>query len=363
MTSTRRFGAVAVVAMVGFGVACNFQHATSVVAPSSNSTSSNSNSPSNGSSSPSILGAWTSQDAQFTLPSPNSCGNFQFQIASQTTNSISGTFTAICGGGGLTISGNATGTLNGTSVNVTVNGTGNLSGIPLCSFSITSNGTILDNGNTLSLPYTGTTCLGPVQGTEVLHKPQPKPTPTPTPPPPNPPPPPPGPTDGLDLGSAVVTSGSPADIASWPITATLQGLDFQVTGVRVDFSKKDGDGRWPDVTPPGWDGPLQYTLWMVENIGGRLYTSGGVEYWYGLDRSGGPPSQFAANWYYSPAAWGPLATHQPAVGEQVGFFVSAGDARAKNVFAVRERSNVVVVSFPSDGGAYDGFSAARIRLR
>jgi hypothetical protein len=88
------------------------------------------------------------------------------------------------------------------------------------------------------------------------------------------------------------------------------------------------------------------------NIGGQWYTSGGVEYWAGLERSGGPPSQFARNWYYNPQVWGPLANHQPATGEQVGFFVSAGDARAKNVYAVRERSNVVVVPFPTYGGYF-----------
>ena len=48
--------------------------------------------------------------------------------------------------------------------------------------------------------------------------------------------------------------------------------------------------------------------------------------------------------------WHELSTHQPAPGEQVGFFVSAGDARAKDVHAVRERSNVVLVSYPGSGG-------------
>ena len=81
----------------------------------------------------------------------------------------------------------------------------------------------------------------------------------------------------------------------------------------------------------------------------------------GLGRSGGPPSGFAGNWYYSPQVWGPLAGHQPAVGEQVGFFVTAGDERAKDVTIVRERSNIVVVPFPSDGGGYFPFAALRTK--
>jgi len=35
--------------------------------------------------------------------------------------------------------------------------------------------------------------------------------------------------------------------------------------------------------------------------------------------------------------------------------VTAGDQRAKDVRAVTERSNVVLVPFPSDGGAYYPF--------
>ena len=142
---------------------------------------------------------------------------------------------------------------------------------------------------------------------------------------------------------------------SWPATATIRALDFNASGLAIDFTKKDGAGRWPDVVPPGWDGGLQYTVWMVVNHGGRWYTAGGVEYWYGLGRSGGPPSRYASNWYYNPRIWAPLTYHQPAVGEQVGFFVTAGDQRAKDSHIVAERSNIVVVPFPSDGGAYYPF--------
>jgi hypothetical protein len=161
--------------------------------------------------------------------------------------------------------------------------------------------------------------------------------------------------DGIDLRQVTITGGSPHDVAYWPVTAKLNVLDFQASGVAVEFSKKSGAGRWPDVVPPGWDGALQYTLWMVVNVNGQWYTSGGVEYWYGLGRSGGAPSDFTRNWYYSPAVWGPLATRQPNPGEQVGFFVTAGDARAKDVRSISERSNVVMVPFPSNSGAYYPF--------
>jgi hypothetical protein len=437
--------------------ACGYQHTTSVLVPTSVNTPStpNGTGPSGGTgpgagtqSTPSLVGTWASTSPAAALTNPGTCGNFQYQITSQNGSSIAGTFSGVCGGG-LAFSGSATGQLNGTAVTLTAIGTASMPGVPTCAFSLSGNGAIEDNGNTLRVPFTGTTCLGPVSGTEVLHRPQPAVqtsigAPSPVSPTPNAhvdsvrprfavtnasrsgpagaltysievandeaftsqfatwsageqpnqtvfdlprdlayssvyywhvrasdsttsgpwsrtlalatPNPPPviigNPQDGIDLHQAVIHGGSPLDVANWPITARITALDLQGGGARVDFTKKDGPGRWPDVRPPGWDGALQYTLWMVVNINGQWHTAGGVEFWYGLDRSGGPPSQYAGNWYYSDQVWGPLAGHQPAPGEQVGFFVTAGDARAKDIASVRERSNVVVISFPNGGGYY-----------
>jgi hypothetical protein len=170
--------------VVGFATlmttACAFDHQTSVLVPTSadavNNTppavSGGGNSPGAGATStPSLVGTYVSASAAPTLPDPKTCGNFQYQIASQTPTSISGTFTGQCGGG-LTISGSATGTLNGTAVTLTATGTASMPGIPNCPFTLTGNGTVEDNGNTLRMPFTGQTCLGPVSGTEVMRRPQ-----------------------------------------------------------------------------------------------------------------------------------------------------------------------------------------------
>ena len=361
---TRPLSLAASVAMASILAAGCVQHSRTIGETAPTPTPAVPGSSGGSTSSPSVVGVWTANAEAPALPSSSTCNNFQFQIASQTATSVAGTFTATCGNG-LVVSGSANGQLNGNNVNINVNGSGSMSGLPLCPFSLTSTGTVEDNGNTLVLPYSGTTCFGPVHGTQTLHRPQapapaPEPVPT-TPPPPPPPPSPSGPSDAIDLRSAIITGNSAQDVANWPITTAITGMDFRGDGVRVDFSKKDGAGRWPDVVPPGWDGPLQYTLWMVVNINGRWYTAGGVEYWYGLDRQGGPPSQFTRNWYYSDLMWGPLATHQPGVGEQVGFFITAGDERVKDVTLVKERSQVVMVSFPSDNAGFYGFSLSRTK--
>jgi hypothetical protein len=154
------------------------------------------------------------------------------------------------------------------------------------------------------------------------------------------------------LDATVVNS--PNGLGAWPMTTSISALELRSTGVHIEFSKQDGGDRWPDVTPPGWAGTLQYTLGMCLSISGKWYCSAVVEFWHGLDEAGGPPSQYATNWFYDPIRWSPMTGHQPAVGETIGFFVCAGDCRnntAGSLSPVKERSNVVLVPMPGSGGA------------
>jgi hypothetical protein len=192
------------------------------------------------------------------------------------------------------------------------------------------------------------TTTGPWSATQMFQTPA-APVPVLTPDPVVPP----APGDGINLSLAIIHN-SPS-VASWPATAALTRLALMPTGAHVEFTKQN---VWPDVTPPGWSGPLQYTLWIVLNINGQWHASGCIQYWRGLYENGGSVSQYAQNWYYDPGRWGPMAGHQPAVGEQVGFLVTAGDARNNGPTVLKERSNVVVVPFPSAGGASLTFSAA-----
>jgi hypothetical protein len=346
MMKKTSFLLVALVAASAFAAACAFEQHSNVLAPSSPGTGVVSNTP----VSSSYLGTWASTQSVAT-PTPSTCGNFQWQVTSQTATSIAGNFSIACAGG-LTISGSATGQLNGNAASISLTGTANFL-IPPCSFSLTGTGEI-SNGDTLTIPYSGTTCFGPVHGTETLHRrtepapapPPPAPAPDPTPPPP---PSPSGPNDAIDLSGATIHN-SPSDIARWPATATITLLDLGTNGVHIDFTRKDGPGSWPDVSfmTPGEN--LQYTLWIVLNINGTWHASGCIEFWRGLDRNGGPPSQYSQNWYYDPSRWGPMSGYQPAPGERVGFLVTAGDSRNNGNVIVKERSNVVVVPFPSGGG-------------
>ena len=69
---------------------------------------------------------------------------------------------------------------NATSISVIVTGVGTIAGFPACTFSLSGNGTI--ENDALTIPYTGTTCVGPVHGTETLRRhtdPPPEPVPDP----------------------------------------------------------------------------------------------------------------------------------------------------------------------------------------
>jgi hypothetical protein len=195
------------------------------------------------------------------------------------------------------------------------------------------------------------TTIGPWSGTQTFK--------TPTPVVIAPPPPPPGggggpaPNDAIDLRQAAVYN-SPPDIASWAVTSKITSVSMSSSaGLSFEFTTKQS---WPDMTPAGWDGPLQYTVWAVVNINGRWNTSGFIQMWRGRASTGAPIlAEFARNWAYD-ARWGPMMGYQPRPGEQMGFFVSAGNARGDGgVSSVRERSNVVIISLPAGDNGYFPF--------
>lgn len=151
---------------------------------------------------------------------------------------------------------------------------------------------------------------------------------------------------------------NPPDTGSWPVGARLTRIEFTGNALRVDFDRRQGPNRWPDLVPPGWDGPLQYTLGMCRNINGQWHCSAVVQFWYGrsLDETA-PPSRFWREWWYDGARWGPLAAVRPTEGENVGIFVAAGDLRMRfftraTCPRVCEISNVAMVPFTEGYALY-----------
>lgn len=164
--------------------------------------------------------------------------------------------------------------------------------------------------------------------------------------------------DAIDLSSAIVHN-SPADVASWPRTTSITSLRMRPeplgdSGVSVQFSAR---ATWPNYTPPGWDGPIQYTIWAGVRINGVWHVAGVMQMWRDRVSTGAPilsygpgctVNNFACNWVYD-GRWGTMAGYQPTAGEAMIFFVTAGNARGvTTVTSVRERSNVVMVNLPAN---------------
>lgn len=157
--------------------------------------------------------------------------------------------------------------------------------------------------------------------------------------------------DQVDASRVILGSSDTPAITNRALTSSITALSLTEHGVIVDFTKKTGAGRWPDVVPPGWTGPIQYTVWIGMNISGGWQLCPVLEFWFGrgldadVDAGNNPlfDAQVARNWTYF---CGQMA-RQPVAGEPIAFMVSAGDQRRMDVFGVRERSNIVIVNWPA----------------
>ena len=117
----------------------------------------------------SLSGTWASIES---LPGASgsllqSCTNFRWAVTEYTGTTGAGTFGATCLGN-IEVTGSARGTLVGTTVNWTANATGTMAGGPSCPIALSGSATL--EADRIRIPYAGTTCLGPVSGTEVIKK-------------------------------------------------------------------------------------------------------------------------------------------------------------------------------------------------
>jgi hypothetical protein len=150
---------------------------------------------------------------------------------------------------------------------------------------------------------------------------------------------------------------NPPDFKSWAETSRVTSIVFTDDAILVDFDKRDGPDRWPDV---GFgSGALEYTLGMCVNIQGTWNCSATIQFWYGRDlEASGLPSYIAANWWYD-SRWGALQGYQPVCGETVGIYAAAGNLRDSGNVIAKERTNIVLMPFC--GSYRDGVGVLGVR--
>lgn len=161
---------------------------------------------------------------------------------------------------------------------------------------------------------------------------------------PTPPPPPPTTGDQIDLLQALIVGASP-DVRSWPIVTNLA-----ITSLEPAITPSFQDPGWPDVTPPGFEGTIEYTVWAFALINGKWTGSGFIEMWRGRENCGNNApglnvrQQLQQNWWYYPPE---MVNYLPQPGDQIGFMVTSGDQRrGRGPDSVQQRSNVVLVTMP-----------------
>ena len=136
---------------------------------------------------------------------------------------------------------------------------------------------------------------------------------------------------------------NPPDFKSWAETSAITSIVFTDSAILVDFDKRDGPDRWPDVGFGG--GALEYTLGMCVNISGEWNCSATVQFWHGRDlEASGRPDEIGINWWYD-GRWGHLLGYQPTCGETVGIYAAAGNLRDSGNVIAKERTNIVLMPF------------------
>jgi hypothetical protein len=111
-----------------------------------------------------LAGSWSSTKL---IPDPNACADFKWNVTEYTGTKAAGSFSAKCAGD-LSLVGTAEGTLVGSVINWSAAATASAPDLPSCAIQLT--GTAVLKDDTIEVPYSGTTCLGAVSGTEILKK-------------------------------------------------------------------------------------------------------------------------------------------------------------------------------------------------
>lgn len=196
-------------------------------------------------------------------------------------------------------------------------------------------GTTPADAPTLTVPTPGGSTPGPAQPPTV---PQPA-TPAPSQPPITS-----GSGDAIDINAMAIEGPSP-DVRGWPITRSISRASDDGATFRFGFDVEPPD-YWKWFTGNG-DDNYQYTIWFAAFVGGMWRACGFIQQWQGREQQTDSPLN---NWVN---LWGPggsadagvFSDYVPRPGDTIGFFVTAGNARAFTaVSSVAERSNIVLVT-------------------
>ncbi len=118
---------------------------------------------------PVLLGTWSFRSAapvSSGIPAADSCTELGFTFDTQKGDLYSGTFSATCADG-VVLTGLASGTLVDDLLTVRADGLATRGGVQ-CPFTLSGTARLV--GQQIAIDYTGTSCLGPVSGSQTLAR-------------------------------------------------------------------------------------------------------------------------------------------------------------------------------------------------
>jgi hypothetical protein len=113
----------------------------------------------------SLSGAWQSVPAGGAAQ--ETCTGFRWVVTQMEDATAAGTFTATCFGN-VQVTGTAHGTVAGSTIDWTASALTSTTGATACAVSLIGSGRL--GSDELVLPYSGSTCLGGITGTETLKR-------------------------------------------------------------------------------------------------------------------------------------------------------------------------------------------------
>lgn len=165
--------------------------------------------------------------------------------------------------------------------------------------------------------------------------------------------------DALDLHAVAMPHSPP--VADWPQTVRIVQLDMDPRGgIALTFDQPLPE-RWKWFSNPAEPSDnFQFTVWACVQ---RTYCAGFVEMWAGRSMTDGSlPALLGGyqNWWGDARhLWDSMSDYRPSPGDEVDFFVTAGNGRlVSGVSSVAERSNVVAIRLPAGDSGHFVFGAS-----
>lgn len=151
--------------------------------------------------------------------------------------------------------------------------------------------------------------------------------------------------DQIDPSDIIWENGQPG-ILNWPIMSILTHLELGHGVINIEHTKI---GEWPSIAISEDGTKQEATICVGFFIRGKWVMTGAERLRPNQNQKElGKPSDMTSGWLYATDRWPIMSQYTPKAGELIAFMIACGDQREKRIQGVKERTNIIIVSMPSD---------------